>query len=187
VNFDVFPSELRDVPRWVGARLETRDGRTTKVPYCASNPARKASSTDPSTWSDFATARQAIESVRLPLLGFVLGDGFVGVDLDHCITDGKIEPWAQDIVQLLDTYTEISVVRSCASTSVWQPGRERPLEKRVVADRIGVVSFTSRLRSNWRFPGRRKAPSVSRCRRHELAEVPETANPTRRHKFLGAV
>lgn len=31
-----------------------------------------------------------------------------GIDLDHCITDGIIEPWAQEIVDELDSYTEFS-------------------------------------------------------------------------------
>ena len=45
------------------------------------------------------------------LLGFVLGDGFVGVDKDHCrnAETGAIEPWALAIVEQLDSYTEISV------------------------------------------------------------------------------
>jgi putative DNA primase/helicase len=111
INFDAFPLALRTVRRWVGARLEPRDGRQTKVPYCAADPTRKASSTDPNTWSDFATAVSAIKDGRLPLLGFVLGDGFVGVDLDKCrdAVTGVIEQWAQQIIDLLATYTEISV------------------------------------------------------------------------------
>jgi len=111
VNFDAFPADLQAAPRWVGARLETRDGRITKVPYIAGDPDRRASSTDPSTWCDFATARAAIETGRLPLVGFVLGDGFVGIDLDKCrhAETGAIEPWATEIIGLLDGFTEVSV------------------------------------------------------------------------------
>ena len=111
-NVDVFVvAGLAAERRWVGARLEPRDGRLTKVPYCASDPSRKASSTDPSTWSDFAMARRTVESGRLPLLGFMLGDGYVGVDLDKCrnAETGATEPWALEIIELLDSYAEISV------------------------------------------------------------------------------
>jgi putative DNA primase/helicase len=45
-------------------------------------------------------------------VGFVLTPeaGFVAIDLDHVrnATTGKIEPWAEEIVQTFDTYTEIS-------------------------------------------------------------------------------
>lgn len=102
---------LAHVARWVGARIETRDGRETKVPYCAFDSQRKASSTDPSTWTTFNVARRAVDTELLPLVGFVLGDGFVGVDLDKCrnTETGAIEDWAQIVVEMLDAYTEASV------------------------------------------------------------------------------
>lgn len=111
-NFDVLiESGLPLDARWVGACPEPRNGRITKVPYCAFAPSRRASSTDPATWSDFATARRAIESGSLPFIGFMLGGGFVGVDLDKCrnAETGVIEPWATEIVDLLNSYAEISV------------------------------------------------------------------------------
>lgn len=43
-------------------------------------------------------------------LGFVLGDGVVGVDLDHCHwpEPGTLKPWAAQIVEAVGGYTEIS-------------------------------------------------------------------------------
>ena len=45
-------------------------------------------------------------------IGFVFtaDDPFVGVDLDHCRDPetGEVEPWAQEIVDELDSYTEVS-------------------------------------------------------------------------------
>jgi primase-polymerase (primpol)-like protein len=37
-------------------------------------------------------------------------DHIVGIDLDHCRDPktGKIEPWAQDIIETVDSYTELS-------------------------------------------------------------------------------
>jgi putative DNA primase/helicase len=97
------PAELRDAHRWVVA--------IDKVPYAPGNPTRRADSTDPSTWSDFDTAWRLVESGRFPMFGFVLGNGFVGVDVDKCRNPetGVIEPWATDIIELLDSYTETSV------------------------------------------------------------------------------
>jgi putative DNA primase/helicase len=31
---------------------------------------------------------------------------FTGIDLDHSIEEGTLLPWARDIVEALDTYTE---------------------------------------------------------------------------------
>ena len=106
-----FPLSLQQERRWVVARLEERDGRTTKVPYQASDPSRRASSTDPTTWTDFATARAAVAAQHGLLLGFMLGDGFVGVDIDHCRNPetGVIDPPALEIIELLNAYTETSV------------------------------------------------------------------------------
>jgi primase-polymerase (primpol)-like protein len=108
---DNLPPELRDQARWVVARIEDRDGKATKVPFRPLDPTRRADTTDPSTWSDFTTTRQLVESGTFPMLGFVLGSGFVGVDLDQCrnTETGAVEPWAEDIVRLLDSYTEWSV------------------------------------------------------------------------------
>ena len=102
---------LAKTARWVGARLEQRDGRDTKIPYAAVDPSRKASSTDPSTWTTFNVARRAVEIGWFPLIGFVLGDGYVGIDLDKCRNPetGAIAEWATEIITLLDSYTEISV------------------------------------------------------------------------------
>jgi putative DNA primase/helicase len=112
VNFDaLIAAGLHTEHRFVGARAEFRDGRLTKVPYCAFKPTQKASSTDPATWCDFDTARDAIQRGKLPLLGFVLGQGYVGVDLDKCRhpETGVIEAWALEIVEQLNSYTEISM------------------------------------------------------------------------------
>ena len=44
-------------------------------------------------------------------VGFVLGNGIVGIDLDKCGNpqSGDIQPWAQGIVDQIKTYAEISV------------------------------------------------------------------------------
>ncbi len=122
-------TELAAVDRWIGARLEVHH-RPTKVPYCTFAPHRKASTTDPKTWSTFAAAREALERGLLPLLGFVIGPPFVGVDLDHCrnAQTGVIEPWALEIIDLLDSYTEASLSGTgvpIIAKGTLPPGRRR--------------------------------------------------------------
>lgn len=110
---EMLPSDLLELPRWVVWKLIKRDrDKPTKVPYCArpGRKGRKASVVDPETWATFAQARAAFDKGGYSGLGFVLGAGIVGVDLDHCYdpaTDALTEE-AQAIIAALATYTEYS-------------------------------------------------------------------------------
>ena len=103
----MIPAELRDLPQWVAWRYETRGGKPTKVPL---DPAcdRRASSTDPSTWS---TYRQALSTLNADGIGFVFSadDPYVGLDLDNCIAaTGVLHDAAYEIVAALGGYVEFS-------------------------------------------------------------------------------
>jgi NrS-1 polymerase HBD domain len=97
-------AELRGDNQWATHRA--------KVPYI-SGTERKASSTDPTTWGSFDDARAAVEAGKADGLYYALktGSGIVGVDLDHCVENGAIAPWAMVYVRLLNSYT-------CLSTSL---------------------------------------------------------------------
>ena len=105
-HFDNIPSQMKELRQWVRWRLEDRKGKPTKVPL---NPrtGQMASSTDPSTWG---TYEEAIESRFGNGIGFVFTEasGIVGIDLDHVIHDGELEPWAQEIIIEINSYTELS-------------------------------------------------------------------------------
>jgi primase-polymerase (primpol)-like protein len=103
------PAEMRVAHRWVVWRYEQRDGRRTKVLYNP-NTGRRASSTNPGTWATLDEALRALASGRYAGLGFVLGGGFAGVDLDKCrdAHTGEIAPWALAIINQLASYTEAS-------------------------------------------------------------------------------
>ena len=102
--FDAIPAELRERPQWVVWSAETRDGKTTKVPYRADLRGR-ASSTDPATWSTFDAALVATKAADGIGYVFSADDGYVGVDLD----DGLSEADRGAIIGRLDSYTETSV------------------------------------------------------------------------------
>lgn len=111
--FDAVPLELRHLERWVCWRYEPKeDGKLTKVPYQATSRRRKASSTNPATWTSFEAASQFWQSAGwLEGIGVVVipDDTLIGVDLDGCLLEsGKAEPWARDITNRLNSYTEIS-------------------------------------------------------------------------------
>jgi putative DNA primase/helicase len=115
VQADNIPAELKERHHFMLWRYEYREGNKspwTKVPYQVNG--QRASSTDPNTWATFEDVLEALlaHPGRFDGIGFALSpdDPFVGVDLDHCREpgDGRVEPWAQDIVDRLDSCTEIT-------------------------------------------------------------------------------
>jgi primase-polymerase (primpol)-like protein len=102
---------IKPLNQWVTWRREERDGKPTKVPYSPLTGTR-ASTTDPGTWGGYTEAVAACEERGHDGVGFVFTeeDAFCGVDLDGCVdpeTD-EVEPWAQEVVDELDSYAEIS-------------------------------------------------------------------------------
>src|SRR4051794_30983587 len=93
-RFDAIPDELRSLPQWVVWKLERRDGKSTKVPYQCDG--RRASATDPETWTTFEQV--APDATDVDGVGFVFakGDPFVGIDLDDCREPdtGYLRGWA---------------------------------------------------------------------------------------------
>lgn len=115
-QFAAIPQELRDLDQWVGWRGEWRvdasgKRKWTKIPTIAGTDAN-ASSTNPETWCSFEAALDAYEAGVGSGLGFVFtaNDSFVGVDLDHARDKdtGMVAVWAQDIIDNMDSYTEVS-------------------------------------------------------------------------------
>lgn len=106
------PDDLAERDQWVLWRYEERNGRSTKVPYQVDG--RRASSTDPKTWTSFEAVtnewRRAPD--RFSGAGFVFSpnDPFCGIDLDDSLDpSGNLKSWAQGIVERFgDTYMEIS-------------------------------------------------------------------------------
>ena len=106
------PRYLVENGRFCVWKYETRrnsDGTTqrTKVPY---NPhtGHRAESDNPGTFSDYETARAFAERYGYDGVGVGVFDELSGIDIDHCIVDGELTPLAREIVDAMDTYTEIS-------------------------------------------------------------------------------
>jgi len=112
-DFAKIPPELRARRQWVLWKIEPgKDGKMTKVPYNPANPRFKASSTKPHTWGTFAQAVAAAQTDGFSGIGFMFSenDPYAGIDLDHCRDpeSGEIAPWAWEIINRFDSYTEIS-------------------------------------------------------------------------------
>ncbi len=103
------PAELKTLKQWVCFKLEPNPekGKPDKMPY---NPRTgyRAKANDPGTWADYSAALAAYAAGGYDGIGFEFANGIFGVDLDHVITDGALDPAAQDIIETLDSYTEYS-------------------------------------------------------------------------------
>jgi putative DNA primase/helicase len=114
---DNIPRRLATGKRFVLWRWELREGKWTKPPYQPNG--QLASVDDPYTWSTFAVALDAYASGKFDGIGRTAEDGIVGVDQDHCVENGNIEPQARARVDLLDSYTEVSPSGTGLRTFVW--------------------------------------------------------------------
>jgi len=105
------PTALVDRDQWVCWRTQTRDGKSTKVPIIPGST-QFASTTDPDTWRSFTAAREAATELSVDGLGFVFtsDDPLVGIDLDDCRDPDTATPtpWAADVIETLESYTEVS-------------------------------------------------------------------------------
>jgi hypothetical protein len=91
---------LIERPQWAIWRPTQRPGGGwQKPPFQARNPQRNASTSDPSTWTDYATALAAVQAGNGEGLTYILtkDDPFAAVDMDHCrdIVTGSVDVWAQ--------------------------------------------------------------------------------------------
>ncbi|UED76080.1 phage/plasmid primase, P4 family [Brevibacillus sp. DP1.3A] len=127
------PKELQDSPQWIVWRSESRDGKPTKVPYQTNGELAK--SNDPSTWSSFNAAVQTFPN-GYDGIGFMFSenDPFIGVDIDKCMEDGELSDTAREIVDLMESYTELSpsgkglhiIVRGELPNDVAGTGKKNP-------------------------------------------------------------
>lgn len=96
------PPELKDLPQWV-----VHD--KSKIPYDPKT-LKKAKAGKPETWGTF---ENAVSRAKSPFvgIGFELnGQGIIGIDIDHCVDmeTGEASPFAKEIIDYLDSYTEYS-------------------------------------------------------------------------------
>jgi hypothetical protein len=109
------PAEMRALRRWTLYRVERGDKpgkkpkKLQKVPYQRNG--RKASSTNPDTWVNFDDVYPVKSGYAGINFAFAKADGLVCIDLDHSrdAATGETKPWADEIIEQVDSYTEVSV------------------------------------------------------------------------------
>lgn len=111
--YERVPNELKALKQWVCYSLV--DDGTDKQ----GNPKKKkvpisprggifAKSNDDSTWDTFERAVEGEERLHADGIGLMFANGICGVDIDHCIDGGELSHMAQEIVDTLQSYAEIS-------------------------------------------------------------------------------
>jgi len=102
------PAALKEVEGWILWKYTLVNGKWTKPPF--NEDGKKIDAHDPTEWMTFSQAVQAYHRGGFDGIGLSLNamEALAGVDLDHCVKDGKIEPWALEIVEELGSYVEIS-------------------------------------------------------------------------------
>ena len=135
-RFDVthLPAEMMKQRRWVVWKPVERDGKWTKIPVDP-NTRENARSNDPSTWSTFEQAVRCADMYDLGL-GFMLGDGWLGVDFDHVaedrrIVDRWISQWAAETtayVEYSPSGTGIHAIYHGVQLPEWSMNRRGPVE-----------------------------------------------------------
>ena len=100
MSFENIPNEMQRRPQWVC-------WGENKAPV---NPNLRiiGSPTNPKTWGSFDEAVEASSFFNGIGFCFTKDDPFVGIDFDHCITDGVTDDWVIDLLNELNTYAEYS-------------------------------------------------------------------------------
>lgn len=106
MQFKNIPTELKQLSNWVA--------RVDKIPV---NPKTlyNAKANEPQSWGTFEQAVECIGKISKqgkPCngVGFELKAPYCGIDIDHCFNSetGEISKEALDIINIMDSYTEIS-------------------------------------------------------------------------------
>ena len=119
-RFECIPSSLRSQPNWLCWCAVVKDGKIRKPPIQAAgqNQGMLADKTNPQHLCSFERAKRFYELHKGdPLqggtvagVGFVLTKqtGIVGIDLDHCVENGIVNPWAAEIIEAVGGFAELS-------------------------------------------------------------------------------
>ena len=112
-NYEDIPYELKKEERWCLYKIIQRDGKNTKLPLKPNG--KSAISNDKTTWFSYEACIAALNRNIGDGLGFMLGDGYIGIDIDK-VSDDIMEysmdyhanSMTADFLREISTYAEIS-------------------------------------------------------------------------------
>lgn len=124
VFMENIPNELKQMPRWAMWQWIWNGKKWDKPPYRVEGG--KAANNKSAHWGEFQKAVSALgDRKRFSGIGFTLGGkgcGYTVVDIDNCRDrDSKeIAPWATEVIEYLNSYTEVSP--SGEGVKIWLRG-----------------------------------------------------------------
>lgn len=102
--YDKLPSDLKQNALFCLWKYEERNGKLTKVPYQVNSA--HADSANKRTFTGFGSvvnASSAYDGIGIGVFG-----EYSAIDIDHCVAGGKLAGLAQDIVDIMNSYTQYS-------------------------------------------------------------------------------
>ena len=113
IKYENIPDELKREKRWCLYKIILRDGKNTKMPIMPNG--KPAKSNDRKTWHSFDNCMDALCKNQSLGLGFFLGDGYIGIDIDK-VSDEIMEysmdfnaaSMTANFLRGISTYAEIS-------------------------------------------------------------------------------
>ena len=112
-NYENIPDNLKKEKRWCLYKIISREGKNTKLPIMPNS--KPAKSNDKTTWNSYEDCIAALNRNIGDGLGFMLGDGYIGIDIDK-VSDDIIaysmdyhaRSMTADFLRGISTYAEIS-------------------------------------------------------------------------------
>jgi putative DNA primase/helicase len=102
--YERIPKELKEEALFCLWKYEERDGKKTKVPYKIDG--KKARPNLITDFSSFDSVSKLVD--KYSGIGMGVFNGFSAVDIDHCVEDGVPNEIATDIINTMQSYTELS-------------------------------------------------------------------------------
>lgn len=98
---------------------------------------RRISIHDTAEWTDYSTASTSRRGIGL---GFILGDGYACIDLDHCLTGGAPTSEAQVVI---DHYPDAFIDYSPSGTGlhIWGTAPQAP-GTRIRSDGLNIETYS---------------------------------------------
>lgn len=140
------PQSMRSAKRWLlwkSMPAAKAGSKPRKVPFYADGRPRSGkldSDGDADKLVTYAKAQKALAGGRYAGLGFALGSGWQGLDLDGVrdAATGRIDDWAREIIDRAKTYAEVSP----SGTGVHLIGRGLEALKTLGSNKSGVEFYS---------------------------------------------
>lgn len=112
-NYENIPDNIKKEKRWCLYKIIQRNGKNTKLPLMPNG--KPAKSNDKTTWNSYEDCIASLNRNIGDGLGFMLGDGYIGIDIDKVrddimaySMDYHASSMTADFLRGISTYAEIS-------------------------------------------------------------------------------